>query len=330
MRIGRAIVAVALVGIAMVVAQGAPASPARAAHATVPSVTLGAATGATSDRSAAVTATIDPGTVTIAPKPDVLKMTFASAALARTMPYSVYLPPDYATSTQRYPVLYMLHGMSGTNDEWRGYGILDRADQMIRAGQLSPLIIVLPQGDKAYWVDHALPTDKEAWGRYMAKDVVAEVDARFRTVADPMERAIGGVSMGAHGAIQIAMNYPGTFTVVGAHSLVLRRYDTAPAYFGSQAEWSKRDPMQLVYSKTDAMKRLDIWIDIGASDPWAKLAEQFNGELDSLAISHQWHEWSGDHSASYWCAHLTEYLRFYDRALGAHQHGMAAGQSTLI
>ncbi|TMC35023.1 MAG: hypothetical protein E6J24_04710, partial [Chloroflexi bacterium] len=101
------------------------------------------------------------------------------------------------------------------------------------SGDIRPLIIVLPQGDKAYWVDHALPTDQEAWGRYMAKDVVADVDARYRTVADLAHRAIGGVSMGAHGAVQLALNYPDTFSIVGAHSLVLRRFDTAPWYFGS-------------------------------------------------------------------------------------------------
>jgi S-formylglutathione hydrolase FrmB len=213
----------------------------------------------------------------------------------------------------------MLHGMSGTNDEWRGYGIFDKADRMIRAGELQPMIIVLPQGDKAYWVDHAIPTDRQAWGRYMAKDVVADVDAHFRTRADAPHRAIGGVSMGAHGAMQLALNYPGTFSVVGAHSLVLRRYDTAPGYFGSQSDWAQRDPMQLVRSKVEMMKSLDVWIDIGNADPWSKLAEQFNGELTSLGIAHKWHEWNGDHSASYWSLHLTEYLHFYDTSLAAHE-----------
>jgi len=247
-------------------------------------------------------------------------ISFQSDALGRAMPYSIYLPPGYDASSRRYPVLYMLHGMSGTNDEWRGYGIFETADRMIRSHDLRPLIIVLPQGDKAYWVDHALPTDKEAWGRYMAKDVIANVDAKFRTLADAPYRAIGGVSMGAHGAIQIAMNYPDVFSVVGAHSLVLRRFDTAPAYFGAQTDWAKRDPMQLVYSTASQMKRIDLWVDIGKDDPWAKLAEQFNGELDTLKIQHEWHEWSGDHSASYWSAHLADYLRFYDGALRTHMN----------
>jgi len=273
-------------------------------------------------------ATLDAGVET-APKPDVRTVTFKSLALGRAMPYSIYLPPGYAPSKRVYPVLYMLHGMSGTNDEWREYGIFDAADRMIRSGEIRPLIIVLPQGDRAYWVDHALPTDQEAWGRYMAKDVVADVDARYRTVADLAHRAIGGVSMGAHGAVQLALNYPDTFSIVGAHSLVLRRFDTAPSYFGSQSDWSKRDPMQLVVAKPAMAKRLRLWIDIGKDDPWAKLAEQFNGELDTLGITHQWHEWSGDHSASYWCHHLADYLHYYDTAL-ALENGAGFGAAVRL
>src|SRR5438093_9810425 len=109
----------------------------------------------------------------------------------------------------------MLHGLGGSDAEWRTYGIFDTAERLIRGGELVPMIIVLPEGGRAYWVDHAA-TDKEAWGRYMAKDVVADVDAHFHTLAEATDRAIGGDSMGAHGALQLAMNYPGTFSVVGA------------------------------------------------------------------------------------------------------------------
>jgi enterochelin esterase-like enzyme len=247
-------------------------------------------------------------------KPDLRSFAFTSVSLGRSMPYSVYLPPGYTTSGGTYPVLYMLHGMSGTNQEWCNYGLADRADKMIRSGELEPMVIVFPQGDKAYWVDHAA-IDKEAWGRYMATDVVREIDAQFRTIPDAAHRAIGGVSMGAHGAMQLAMNYPGTFTVVGAHSLVLRRYDTAPAYFGQPADFAKRDPVQLAPAKADLLRSMDLWIDIGDRDEWAGNAKLFEGELTSLNVPHTWHEWSGDHSASYWGAHLADYLRFYGTSL---------------
>jgi enterochelin esterase-like enzyme len=230
------------------------------------------------------------------------------------MPYSIYLPPGYLTSGGRYPVLYMLHGMSGTNQEWENYGLVDRADKMIRSGDLEPMLIVFPQGDKAYWVDHAAG-DREAWGRYMADDVVDQIDSQFRTIADAQHRAIGGVSMGAHGAMQLAMNYPDIFSVVGAHSLVLRRYDTAPSFFGQPADFAKRDPVQLAPAKAQLLRTLDLWIDIGDRDEWAGNAKLFDGELTSLKVPHFWHEWSGDHSGSYWSAHLTDYLRFYGTSL---------------
>ena len=292
------------------------------------SPTAAARSSASGQLAAASTARLDAGGEA-APKPDVRSITFKSGTLGRAMPYSIYLPPGYATSKRGYPVLYMLHGMSGTNDEWRAYGLFDAADRMIRSGEIRPLIIVLPQGDQAYWVDHALPKDQEKWGQYMAKDVVADVDARYRTVADVSHRAIGGVSMGAHGAVQLAINFPDTFAVVGAHSLVLRRYDSAPAFFGTTSDWSRRDPMQLVETKTALVKRLRLWVDIGSDDPWAKLAEQFNGELNALGVAHQWHEWSGDHSASYWCRHLADYLRYYDAALSSPIDG-ADGSSHLV
>jgi enterochelin esterase-like enzyme len=265
------------------------------------------------DASAATTGTGQTDSVATA-TPDVSSFAFTSRALGRAMPYSVYLPPGYAESTTAYPVLYMLHGMSGTKDEWRSYGLIDRADKLIRAGELAPMIIVLPQGDKAYWVDHAA-IDKEAWGRYMAQDVVAQIDSQFRTVPDESHRAIGGVSMGAHGAMQLAMNYPGTFSVVGAHSLVLRGYDTAPAFFGQPADFARRDPVQLAPAKAELLRSMDVWIDIGSQDQWAGNATKFDTELASLTVPHTWHLWSGDHSASYWSAHLTDYLRFYGSSL---------------
>ncbi len=123
--------------------------------------------------------------------------------------------------------------------------------------------------------------------------------------------------MGAHGALQLALNYPDTFAAVGAHSLVLRRFGNAPAFFGDAAEYAKRDPMELVYIKMSAARAFALWIDIGNQDPWVPLASRFESELKELRIDHQWHEWPGDHSGSYWSAHLADYLHFYDAALGA-------------
>jgi S-formylglutathione hydrolase FrmB len=247
--------------------------------------------------------------------------TFDSAALHRAMPYLVYMPPGYASGSRRYTVLYMLHGMGGDDGQWKALGLLDAADRMIRAREIQPLIIVMPQGDRSYWVDHA-GSDREAWGTYTARDLVAEIDARFRTLADAPHRAIGGLSMGAHGAVQLALTHPDTFSVAGGHSLVLRRSDQALPFFGGAADYAARDPLTIVSRDPDSAARITLWVDIGDRDPWVARTDQFDAELRSFDVEHEWHLWPGDHSASYWTAHIPDYLRFYDRALrGAAPHG---------
>jgi enterochelin esterase-like enzyme len=240
---------------------------------------------------------------------------FYSAALDRTMPYRVYLPPGYSETTRRYATLYLLHGMGGSNKEWQDLGVAAVADRLIAAGQIAPLIIVMPEGARSYWVDQA--SGGQQWGRYTAVDLVSEIDATYRTITRSRSRAIGGLSMGAHGALQLALNYPNEFGAVGAHSLVLRRFDSIPSYFGSASEFAKRDPMQIVSTRGPGSCSFALWIDIGQADPWVRLAEQFESELVDLGVRHQWHLWAGDHSGAYWTAHLEDYLRFYDASLSA-------------
>ncbi|MFN8485399.1 MAG: alpha/beta hydrolase-fold protein [Anaerolineae bacterium] len=235
---------------------------------------------------------------------------FHSETLNRDTPYYVYLPPDYQTHpNQRYPVLYMLHGMSGTNAEWLQYGLLRSADQMMRAGQIRPFIIVLPQGDKEYWVDHA--NNGPRWGTYVTHDVVAEIDGHYRTLADRPHRAIGGLSMGGHGAMQLAINSPDLFAVVGAHSPALRTYENTFAFFGDRAYFDAHNPLALCKKYPKVVSRFKLWVDIGREDPWAGAAEAFHEQLVQLGIPHTWNEYAGGHSGDYWGNHAAEYLQFY-------------------
>lgn len=246
-----------------------------------------------------------------------LDRTFFSAALGRAMPYFVYLPAGYAESGRRYPVLYMLHGYGGSNTEWIGYGLPEMADTMISAGQIPPMIVVLPQGDQAYWVNHA--DDGERWGDYTAQDVVRQIDATYRTIPDARHRAIGGLSMGAHGAMQLAMTYPDTFGVVGMHSPTLRDYPSMAAFvgfFGDEAYFDMHDPIHLVQDYPDRAQQLKIFLDVGGQDTeWHDRTVALHDLLTELGIAHAWSTWPGLHDAAYWSAHCPDYLRFYAAAL---------------
>jgi enterochelin esterase-like enzyme len=230
------------------------------------------------------------------------------------MSFLVYLPPGYDSNSGRhYPSLYMLHGFSGSYTDWRSYGLLTEADRLITAGAIAPLIIVMPQGDSGYWIDQA--NGGPRYATYVARDLVHEIDDSYRTSTEAKDRAIGGVSMGAHGALQLALNFPGTFNVVGAHSLVLRRYDQAFSFFGDKAYFAQHDPVSIVAAKPDLARQIHLWIDIGKDDVWSTQTAAFNKELYGAGIKHDWLEFSGGHDPVYWSAHVDDYLRFYSEAL---------------
>jgi enterochelin esterase-like enzyme len=251
------------------------------------------------------------------PSGEIVDEQLFSAAVGQSLPYRVYLPPGYdANPSVRYPALYMLHGLGGTYLEWSADGLLDTADRLINTGQIAPLIIVMPEGEQAYWVDHA--DGGPRWGAYVAQDLVAAVDARYRTIADRGRRAIGGMSMGGNGALQLAINYPDVFSVVGAHSFALRRRDTAPPYFGDQTYFDDHDPVYLFKSRPDVARKLTVWLDVGASDPWQPADAEFNQQLSGEGIQHAWHVFSGGHEDAYWSDHAADYLRFYSAALTAN------------
>ena len=238
------------------------------------------------------------------------ELRFYSPALDADMHYLIYLPPDYGTAGRRYPVLYMLHGASGDKEERAAYGLIDAADQSIRTGELPPLLVVLPQGDWGYWANHAAGP---RWGDYLAEDLVRHVDASYRTLPEPAHRAIGGLSMGAWGALHQAFTRPDVFGVVGAHSPALRTDDGSLHFLGSGEEFARRDPLALARTARD-VHRLRIWIDIGDEDPWLERARLLHQHLEERGVAHEWVVFPGGHEGAYWQEHVLDYLRFYGPA----------------
>jgi enterochelin esterase-like enzyme len=242
---------------------------------------------------------------------------FFSQALDRTMAYGIYLPPDYDGNAKRYPVLYMLHGAGGHYSEWVNYGLAEVADEMILKRRIPPLIIVLPQGDQSYWTNHS-GDDAERWGDYVAFDLVRHIDATYRTLAQPGSRAVGGLSMGGFGALQLAFNHPTIFGVVGAHSPSLRNAFEAEALFGDERDFRRVDPLVLAgWINPDDMPRL--WLDVGEDDTWALRVSALHRVLRDRDLPHEYYLTPGDHDEEYWRANIDDYLRFYTSALVTQQ-----------
>ncbi|MBV8087824.1 MAG: hypothetical protein JO247_23695 [Chloroflexi bacterium] len=184
---------------------------------------------------------------------------------------------------------------------------------MIASGAIAPLILVLPQGDQSFWMDAA--NGGPRFGAYAGRDVVNDVDQHYRTIADREHRAVGGLSMGGFGALSLGMLYPETFSAVGAHSPSLWTLP-GPDFFGDAGYFAAHDPVELLHTRPSIARGLKLWLDVGQQDPLERVrTEALHAQLDSDDVPHAWHEWPGDHSGTYWGAHLTDYLHFYDAAL---------------
>ena len=142
-----------------------------------------------------------------------------------TRDVAVYLPPGYETNaTKRYPVLYVLHGITDPITVWTEawdddageYGTLQSLmDHGIRDGHIEEIILVIPDARTPFFGCHyANSSVKGNWQDFIARDLVQHIDTQFRTLATSESRGIMGHSMGGHGAIRIGLNHPETFSIV--------------------------------------------------------------------------------------------------------------------
>ena len=178
---------------------------------------------------------------------------FFSPALGVYKHLLVYLPPSYdRRRDRRYPVIYYLHGVSGTEADWLTNGEIDRvADSLIARG-VPPMILALVDGDDGWATNWAATPDYQAcladstapwrsqttycvhtarYEDYMLQDVIPFVDRTFRTKADFRHRGVAGYSMGGYSAVVLALAHPDVFGAAVSHSGALSLLYAGPRPF---------------------------------------------------------------------------------------------------
>jgi pimeloyl-ACP methyl ester carboxylesterase len=147
-----------------------------------------------------------------------------SAALGgRAQDVYVYLPPGYTDSLgRRYPVMYLLHGFPGRPLAFLltvRMGVVE--DELVAKNLAQPVILVMPFGSTGTFTDKEWADGirrGEGWATFVARDLVRAIDARYRTIPTAAGRAIGGLSEGGYGALNIALHHPEEFGVVESWS----------------------------------------------------------------------------------------------------------------
>lgn len=148
------------------------------------------------------------GTAALAQAGTIEGAEFKSAVLGRSWAFNIYLPTGYdPNGPLRYPVLYLLHGNGADRNEWVQKGRIRRtADALIESGEIPPAIIVMPDAGTTWYVDL-----KEQVESAFFLELIPVIEKNYRALGTRDARVIGGLSMGAYGALRYVLKYPEKF-----------------------------------------------------------------------------------------------------------------------
>lgn len=244
-----------------------------------------------------------------------------SKLMAREMPYRVVLPGSHKNSneTLRYPVIYLLHGLSGHFDNWT-----DKTKLSLYATAYE-IIIVTPEGGDGWYSDSvSVPDDR--YESYIIQELIPEIEKKFRAKTGRADRAIAGLSMGGYGAIKFGLKYPDKFILAGSFSGALDLssplVDTMPSVkkvFGAGDNQSRRDnDVFRIIRETPAEKLKDLpflYLSCGTEDFLFANNQEFMKLLADKKVKHEYRQLPGAHSWAFWDPQVQEFLRLSDKFL---------------
>lgn len=201
----------------------------------------------------------------------------------------IYTPPGYSTD-KRYPVLYLLHGIGGTEREWADNGAPDAIlDNLYADGKLAPMIVVMPNGRARAngRAEGNVYESAPAFGEFdkdLLGSIIPFVDAKYPTLGDRDHRALAGLSMGGGQSLDFGLAHPETFAYVGGFS-------SAPNTFA---------PEKLLPDPEKGKSFRLIWVSCGDQDGLIRISQGVHRYLKDKDVPHIWHVDSGAHSWPVW------------------------------
>jgi len=253
-------------------------------------------------------------------QPDTLVV--PSKTMGKSFKAFIVLPDEYNKTDASFPVLYLLHGWSGSYRDWPNK--MDLGPLADRYG----FIIICPDGGYAGWyLDSPLVPDSQ-YESYISKEVPAFVDDNYRTVAEMRGRFICGLSMGGHGAISLIAKYPDRYAAAGSMSGVMaltassKRFGIAQLIGDIESEpeiWEENSCLRLVEKLVGQKK--GIIVDCGVDDFTIKSNRAMHQRLIGLGIDHDYYERPGHHSWDYWINALEYHLLYFSRLYHVQEPG---------
>lgn len=233
-------------------------------------------------------------------------LTFKSEILNSVMKYSIYLPEGYDKGKE-YPILYILHGMDGNNNDW----LKDNSGSLWSGGGTLPayaeeyaeltgkeLIIVSPEGRNLFYCDgyeHGMN-----YMSYFFEEFLPFIESEYPVRSERSSRAIGGLSMGGFGSLYYGLLHPELFCHVYACSAAVSVGGNAPDLIGFLSDASARNAIGSLPGLT---------LEIGTEDFLFSNNEAFIRTLDSYNVPYEYITRSGAHDWKFWNACSPKIIR---------------------
>ena len=258
--------------------------------------------------------------------------TAPSKILGYDVPFCVLLPPSYdSNATQRFPVLYFLHGIGENEQILLNSGGLLMVQDLRDQKRIGEFLIVTPSAGRSFYINSR--DGKVRYEDFFIREFIPYIESHYRIRIGRRARGISGISMGGYGALRFAFKYPQMFAAVSVNSAALLKelpkvklsdsQETSLARvlgssFGSPFDadfWVRENPFTLARSGPRPVG-LKIYFDCGTEDEYGFNvgAQQFHGLLNSRGIANEFHLYPGGHDWVYFAQHFPALLEFQSHA----------------
>jgi enterochelin esterase family protein len=235
----------------------------------------------------------------------VARITYRSATLGRDRQMHIYTPPGYEAGTEKYPVLYLLHGAGDSDDSWTSVGRANFIlDNLIAARKAKPMIVVMPAGHTgpfSFFLPTAPSRDGIGNSKFeddFEKDIRPYVEKHYRVQISRNDRALAGLSMGGAQTLNIAAAHPGDFGYVGVFS--------SGVVFGKVSDWEKEHEKGLEDADARKGQKL-LWFATGKEDFLLARTKETVELFKKHGYSPVFQETTGGHTWINWQKYLNEF-----------------------
>ncbi len=260
--------------------------------------------------------------------------TIHSEVLGCDRNYTVFLPAGYdLEKDRRYPILYLLHGMSDTDRNWyyRGH-VRDVMDQLAADGQVGPMIIVTPDaGGMPVEEKQNGYFDMEGWAyeKFFFEEFMPHVESEYRVMGDRGHRGVAGLSMGGGGSTSYAQRHPDKFCACYAMSALMHLPEADAAQLAAGSKFALLTDavhrlscveyvQQADEARKEALRTVAWYVDCGDDDFLLDCNLDFIKALRAARIPYSLRVRDGGHTWEYWHSALYNALPFFSRTFTAN------------